>query len=559
MIIKDEVVVTEITRRQLYDEVWSISVKGVSEKYGIPYSQLSQQLKIANIPTPSAGYWTKLEFGKPVEKPKLVGNETEFIKLNKKETQIISLPQEKTSKSVVTVTAKSEQPLNIERKEKTQSKEVKHTVTIEPCASLNDEAKTETQFSQIYNIYDRKTLYNEVWSAPITRVAQKYKVSDVAILKVCKSMNIPTPPAGFWAKVRAGKEVKIISLPDADNTYTKMGLRNCAKSNETNNDKLLDFLDEDERHKIIEAALNAEISGPNTRLSPVIRSHRDKFISWQKAVRYNERAFFARDRVDPGEKPLWVDEVSAETRPRIYKIIDAIGKAIEPLDGKINSDLSFTVYGEQVIIKFSESKDKKEHIPTKEENIALLKYEEERKRYSWASKPKINKHDYFYNGRLRMDISCHTFVRDSNTNKIEDFLGKIIIKLYEAANEIKQARLVAEEAERKRQEIETRKRIFLELYNQEVDRTNALVNAAQDFDTAQKIREYVKAVSANLVQSAESEEWITWANAKANWFDPTVASKDSFFGVRQHGKTAKDKELEKEYSTYRIKLDFEDN
>ena len=60
--------------------------------------------------------------------------------------------------------------------------------------------ETIEKFGQAYNVYHRETLYQEVWTMPVTEVAKRYKVSDVAIHKVCKSLDIPTrketaPPA----------------------------------------------------------------------------------------------------------------------------------------------------------------------------------------------------------------------------------------------------------------------------------------------------------------------------------------------------------------------------
>lgn len=55
--------------------------------------------------------------------------------------------------------------------------------------------------------YDREKLYTEVWSQPILDVARKYGVSDVAIGKTCKRLQIPLPGRGYWAKVSAGKNV----------------------------------------------------------------------------------------------------------------------------------------------------------------------------------------------------------------------------------------------------------------------------------------------------------------------------------------------------------------
>ena len=39
-------------------------------------------------------------------------------------------------------------------------------------------------------------------------------------------------------------------------------------------------------------------------------------------------------------------------------------------------------------------------------------------------------------------------------------------------------------------------------------------------------------------------EWIEWAKAKANWFDPTIAKDDEFFGKREHERDAEKKKLQ---------------
>jgi hypothetical protein len=53
----------------------------------------------------------------------------------------------------------------------------------------------------------RETLYEEVWTEPMTTVAVKYGLSDNGLRKRCKALNIPLPPMGYWAKVKAGKPV----------------------------------------------------------------------------------------------------------------------------------------------------------------------------------------------------------------------------------------------------------------------------------------------------------------------------------------------------------------
>jgi hypothetical protein len=60
---------------------------------------------------------------------------------------------------------------------------------------------------------DRETLYNEVWTEPVTVVAQRYGLSDVGLAKICRSLAIPLPSRGYWAKIKAGKIMGRAPLP----------------------------------------------------------------------------------------------------------------------------------------------------------------------------------------------------------------------------------------------------------------------------------------------------------------------------------------------------------
>ena len=53
--------------------------------------------------------------------------------------------------------------------------------------------------------YDRKRLYDELWSEPTQKVARRYGISDVALSKVCKQLHVPKPPRGYWARKEAGR------------------------------------------------------------------------------------------------------------------------------------------------------------------------------------------------------------------------------------------------------------------------------------------------------------------------------------------------------------------
>lgn len=61
----------ETTREELYKLIWKEPVTKVAEKMGIPAPILRKFCYRVNIPTPSSGYWSRLQFGKPVEIPPL--------------------------------------------------------------------------------------------------------------------------------------------------------------------------------------------------------------------------------------------------------------------------------------------------------------------------------------------------------------------------------------------------------------------------------------------------------------------------------------------------------
>lgn len=117
---------------------------------------------------------------------------------------------------------------------------------------------------------------------------------------------------------------------------------------------------------------------------------------------------------------------------------------------------------------------------------------------------------------------------------MEERLGDIILALFIAINDARVAREEREAAERKRIEEERRREKLRKQYSQEVERTLALENEAEDYAMACKIRELVAAVEAKNNESESAQQWLIWAKAKADWYDPTISAYDAFFGKRKH-------------------------
>jgi hypothetical protein len=47
----------------------------------------------------------------------------------------------------------------------------------------------------------------------VTQIAEEFGISDVALAKICRRLNVPTPPRGYWARLAAGRASKRPPLP----------------------------------------------------------------------------------------------------------------------------------------------------------------------------------------------------------------------------------------------------------------------------------------------------------------------------------------------------------
>lgn len=60
----------------------------------------------------------------------------------------------------------------------------------------------------------REELYSLVWSKPMIKLAEEFKVSGSYLARVCTLLNVPRPTRGYWALLAVGKAPNAIPLPD---------------------------------------------------------------------------------------------------------------------------------------------------------------------------------------------------------------------------------------------------------------------------------------------------------------------------------------------------------
>jgi len=389
-----------------------------------------------------------------------------------------------------------------------------------------------------FNTYDREKLYQQIWEKPVSVVAQQYGVSDVTIHKVCKALDIPAPPRGYWAKFRAGQEQEAEKpeLPPKEGTTTKIGIRTGAERRKGDDDiGALVFLTVEEKEQLLTSADQIEMPEENIKLHKKVTELKSQIYS----VKKNQYS-----RSSPINLAY---NVSKATMPRVFRILSVLYTYIEALGGCINDDYSMVIRGEKVAIEISEGQDKIKHELTKEEAKQLLEYQDAKKYHRYASEPVIRKYDRVFNGKLRFSSREFRHIRDCGKADVETRIGEILIDLYIQSEQQRQNRLKWEEAQRKREEEERRKEERRTRYNKEVKRTNALKNLALDYEMACRIRTLAEVIEEKKLYGEKTSEWVEWARNKANWYDPTLAYADEYFGKRNHEEDSADKEPREKY------------
>ncbi|MFX4263145.1 hypothetical protein ACOBQJ_13235 [Pelotomaculum propionicicum] len=311
----------------------------------------------------------------------------------------------------------------------------------------------------------RITLYEEVWSEPVTTVAERYGVSDNGLRKRCKALNIPLPPVGYWAKVRAGKPVADRPpLPPYDETILsyesyeyELDIPKVQKQKRAGRLELLD-LDEltveqltnmHDFDMLAPGSLDVLTDWCNGLTVPGRIQDYDVLISKHKSeMEYRKE----RDKEHPFKDDgitLWrpfekvkyrsneaVIPITVSDRQinRAYRIVDTILKAFCQLKCSFSVDrgdrdnISITLLSTVVSFNVSECKTKRRHLidSNKLQDLRPL-YEEVydgRLQINWQ----IRKSGYYY-GSDKTHFIYLNFIDRSN-NLLENQISAMILEVY---------------------------------------------------------------------------------------------------------------------------------
>ncbi|MFS0752618.1 hypothetical protein [Oceanobacillus sp. 1P07AA] len=374
-------------------------------------------------------------------------------------------------------------------------------------------------------IYEREKLYTEVWKEPMTSLSKRYGVSDVALRKQCKKMGIPLPKAGHWMKVKAGHKINIPPLPETDEP-NKVEVK--IQSNDLFGGKMDDvllFLQEEKRKKVKEYCLSVTIPSKLTKPHELIMDTKQYYRSRKESTR-------------PLTDRVINMKVSVEQMERTYRIYNMLFKGLEHLGYTIEIRES----------KYRQYRNRNElFVCLNEDSVPIFIKEKQRRVEHKQTKEKIeysfgSSYDYVYTGKLHFGIDSYHAKRknwhDTETKKIEDQIGEIIIWVIEAIQVEKTIRKKHEAEKVRRLEEERIRQQIAERKEEELKQLEQLNINSIDWDKAERIRRFANAVELKLdgIKKQEEKEkvlnWLKWAREKADWIDPLVEREDKLLGER---------------------------
>ncbi|MBU5439812.1 hypothetical protein KQI42_17485 [Tissierella sp. MSJ-40] len=209
---------------------------------------------------------------------------------------------------------------------------------------------------------EREKLFNEVWEEPLTTVAKRYGVSDNGLRKRCIKLQIPLPPNGYWAKLKAGKTVpeKPSLLPLVNdrilgkyrNLEQLLNIETLDKINESFNDNkdidMSQFLKPDVREKLDNWIKSICVKKSNyNKNNPLIieyqnemkyRKARDDEHQFRDIFRYSYSISIisSRNKIEYREnKPVLDICVSQHHIERALAIVAVLIELVEELGGRV--------------------------------------------------------------------------------------------------------------------------------------------------------------------------------------------------------------------------------
>lgn len=380
----------------------------------------------------------------------------------------------------------------------------------------------------------RESLFEQVWTEPVTKVAKRYGLSDVGLAKVCKRYDIPLPGRGYWRQVEKGCAPSRPSLPKLEEnrragifTDPEQIIFRVPKTN-TPGQQLPEAAEvspriQAESDPVNKITVSAELESPHPYIKLTKAALRE--------ARTDERSVL-RPRA-----PCVDIRVSKSTIDRAFRIMDAILKSAVARGYNLSLEKTYhngeksdevvtyvIILGEKLEIGLEEIIERTDHRPTEAEK-------KKQGKYSWYTP--WPKYDFIQTGRLVLKIkniwnaALRKSWSDGKQQRLEECLNDFFAALLKAALEKRAERLESERREVERRIWMEQQAELEEKRREEEERFQRLITDAKAWQQSNEIRSYVDAVRKKTVEKcgavppgSEVDHWLGWAIMRADMLDP---------------------------------------
>jgi hypothetical protein len=310
--------------------------------------------------------------------------------------------------------------------------------------------------------FTRAEFYELVWSKPMTHIAKDFLLSDVALHKVCRKHDIPTPPLGWWAKKAAGKPVKQTPLPKAKADASDRIM--IAAGELRSESELITTARENARVLASSIVTDAEIPANPIVERTLVQLRKAKPSSVNGLVEVEGQSI-----IKANVAPASIDRLELALN-RIAAAADALG--IKVVRGEKSAN--FICDGETIAFSISEGVRREKHVPTEKE-IAEEEAARKRRARRW-NRPdtwddldfsfslRRPEWDYHPTGQLAFELeqsyllggSPRRSFKDAKVQRVENMAGDIAVGIAVLAaakkdDHRKREEQARQEAERRRQ------------------------------------------------------------------------------------------------------------
>ncbi|HVO60606.1 MAG TPA: hypothetical protein VMT53_06700 [Terriglobales bacterium] len=367
--------------------------------------------------------------------------------------------------------------------------------------------------------YDRDELYQKVWEKPLTKVAQEYGVSAVALGKVCRKLSVPVPGRGHWAKLAHGhRGAKKPPLPKLQNV--PVVFRSTASEHRATTAS-------DPEFAAIDQLLSSGGLKPSAEGTEPAQPHvliRRTASRLRSRSRKNEQGILLP--AEPGGLDV---SVTASALDRALRVMSEVLSVLEKRNFSVEApDKGGAVacingqrvaFGVEEVIRSVVSQKARVANPTSR----------------WDYDRSVS---YEPTGTLALVIRSEVWPpeglrrrwADGKTQRIEELIPDFVSGLMRTAIVMRRHEEESkkrEEERRQRQQESMRLRELIEAEKKKLEELNQWI---ENWEKAERVRKFIAVYAEKTSTRAQEKqpqykEWIAWANQQADRLDPFITEK----------------------------------